>query len=256
MLIRIKKKNLGLIFFIAIALISFMSIISYTYGAPTGASLTNVSTTQKGAANPDWNNGTKGAIHIVRLTAEQQNIKWKAYVGNVSSTFVLDDSDDYSIYQWTITSFTGQVYITRDGSVTWGTVDCANITNKEAEDTAIDHTSTSEDSVNSTFTSTSHRDFTVASNPITDGDCFSTATWANDTTQSPSATTPFTEVLLWDSTGGDMIYTTFVENDASSYRNDTASTNVTYDFQAIVPEDGDAVDPTLTYYFYLELTSN
>jgi len=233
MLIRIKKKELGMYVFIAIAFISFMGIMSYTYGAPTGATLTNVSTTQKNASDPDWGNHSKGAIHIIRLTAEQQNIKWKAYVGNVSSTFVLDDEDDYSIYQWTISDFTGQVYITRDGSVTWGTVDCANVTNKEAEDTAIDHTSTSEDSVNSTFTSTSHRDFTVASNPITDGDCFSTATWANDTTQTASATTPFTEVLLWDSTGGNMIYTTFVENDVSSYRGDVASTNVTLYLQNV-----------------------
>jgi len=232
-----------------------MSIIHYTYGDATGATLTNVSTTQKGAASPDWNNGTKGAIHIVRLTAEQQDNKWKAYVGNVSSTFVLDDADDYSIYQWSISDFTGQVYITRDGSVTWGTVDCASVANKESEDTALGHTSTSEDSVNSTFVSTSHKDFTIGTNQINDGDCFSTATWANDTTQTPSATTPFTEVLLWDSTGGDMIYTTFVETDASSYRAD-GSPGTTYDFQAIVPEDADAGDPTLTYYFYLELTSN
>jgi hypothetical protein len=65
-----------------------------------------------------------------------------------------------------------------------------------------------------------------------------------------NSTAPFQELLLWDSTnGGKMIYTAFVENDKTGYRPGT-----TYDFQAIVPEDGVTSNPTLRYFFYLELS--
>lgn len=245
-----KKRENGLL--LILALIMFLSIIGLTTAQQTGAQLTNISTTQKNSSDPQYGNHSKGAIHTVNLNADQQDTKWKAYVGNVTSTFVLDDSGDYSIYQWTMDSFSGQVYITRDSSVTWSTVDCAAAANKATEDTAIHHTSTAADSVNRTFSSQTHRAFSVGTNSISAGECYSTATWQNDTqpTLTNSTATAFQEVLLWDSTGGDMIYTTFVENDKASYR----GVPTTYDFQAIVPDDGTASNPALTYYFYLELS--
>lgn len=232
--------------------ITMMSI--YVAGDPTGAQLTNLSTSQKAATAPDFGNHSKGAIHTIGLAATQQDNKWKAYVGNVSSAFVLDDADDYSIFQWTITSFTGQVYITRNSSITWGNVDCATAANKEEEDTTIGQTSTAEDSVNSTFVTLGHKEFYVGAKQIVADDCYAAATNANDTAQVASATTPFTEVLLWDS-DGKMLYTTFVESDASSYRDD-GTPGSTFDFQAIVPESGNAGTPAFFYYFYIELTTS
>ena len=251
MLKKTQQKDMGIIMLTLMFTVIVLSV--YVVGDPTGAALTNLSTSQKAATTPDFGNHSKGAILTIRLGATQQDTKWKAYVGNVTSAFVLDDADDYSIYQWTINSFTGQVYITRNSSVTWSNVGCAVAANKETEDTTNSHTSTAEDSLNSTFVLQAHKQFYVGATDITANNCFSIATNINDTAQTPSGTQPFTEVLLWDS-DGKMIYTTFVESDVSGYRNVTGQD--TYDFQAIVPESGSAGDPAFTYYFYLELTSS
>jgi hypothetical protein len=243
--------------FAIIAVLALLFVVYQVSAQATGAGLTNISTSKKNASDPDWGNHSKGAIHTIKLDGIQQNNKWKAYVGNVTSTFVLDDSDDYTIYQWSIDSFTGQVYISRNDSVNWGTVDCANVTHKESEDTSIEHSSSSADSVNITFNQKGHKSFDVGSNGINQDECFSISTWVNDTSQDPpSSTDLFQEVLLWDTTTSSMVYTTMVENDLPGYRNDPAVQNETFDFQAIVPEHNNATYTSFTYYFYLELTSN
>ena len=243
------KQNKFFIHFLLGLTILFMGI-SLASAQQTGATVTNISHTTKGSVQPDFRNDTKGTINTVILTAIQQDMKWKAYVGNVSSTFVLDDANDHSIYRWNMDSFSGQVYITRNNSITWGSVDCATAGNKATEDSAIGHVSTRADSVNRTFVSQIHRNLTVGARFITNDTCYSIATWQNNTQPTLSKTIPFQELLLWD--GSHMVYATFVENDKAGYRNDTPKT--TYDFQAIVPDDGQASNPALRYYFYLELS--
>lgn len=240
------KKITGILIISIMVLIA--GIINFTYAQQTGAVVANVSTSQKAASNPDWGNHSKGAIHTIRLNAEQQDSKWKAYVGNVSSTFVLDDANDYSIYQWTLDSFSGQVYIARNNAIAWGSVGCASAANKVTEDTSINHLSTAADSVNRTFSQQIHNNLTVGSTFIGNNSCYSTVTWQNDANHQLNSSAPFQELLLWD--GDDMIYTVFVENDKVGYRAD----GTTYDFQAIVPDDGTGSNPALTYYFYLELS--
>jgi len=229
-------------------LVVALSIFPLAYGQQTGASVTNVSSSTKTASSPGWNNGTKGYIHTLGLSAEQQDLKWKAYVGNVSSTFVLDDSSDYSIYQWTLDSFSGQIYITRDNSATWASVVCASAANKATEDTVIGHNSQAADSVNRTFSQQIHKNLTVGVTLIGNNTCFSTVTWQNDANHQLNSSAPWQEILLWD--GADMIYTAFVENDKIGYRGDST----TYDFQAIVPENGTTSAPNFRYFFYLELS--
>jgi hypothetical protein len=249
-----QNKALTTVFITLMIALIIVSIVRVD-AAPTGAQVTNISETHKNASQPQYNNGTKGAINIVNLHAEQQDMKWKAYVGNITSNFVLDDADDYSIYQWNIQDFTGQVYITRSPTVTWSPIDCASISNKQTEDTTLTHQSTSADSVNSTFIQKLHKGFSVGTSSINPNQCYSIATRINDTDQTPSASQPFVELLLWDSTGSNMVYTTFVSNDVSSYRSD-GTPGTTYDFQAIVPENATASVPAIRYYFYLELTSS
>jgi hypothetical protein len=241
------KNNAKLMLLITVLVLT-LGAFPYVLAQQTGATITNMSTTTKPSNSPDWNNGTKGYIHTVNLNAQQQDNKWKAYVGNVSSTFVLDDANDYSIYQWTLDSFSGQIYVTRDSGVTWGSVVCATEANKLAEDTSLNHNSQSADSVNRTFNRQTHKSFTVGTNPpIAINTCYSTVTWQNDADHQLNTTAPFQEVLLWD--GGNMIYTAFVENDKAGYRPGS-----TYDFQAIVPDDGISSNPNVRYYFYLELS--
>ncbi|NTV23053.1 MAG: hypothetical protein HGA85_01595 [Nanoarchaeota archaeon] len=225
-------------------------LVNEAMAQQTGATVTNSSWSTKNASTPQSRNDSRGTITTVSLNAEQQNSKWKAYVGNVSSTFVLDDSGGYSIYQWTMDSFSGQVYITRNNSISWAGVTCAGLGDKSYEDTVINHNSTRADSVNRTFVAQTHKAFTVGSTAISQNTCYSTATWKNDTAQVLSTAIPFQEVLLTD--GNDMIYTTFVEDNMLGYKPE--SNGVTYDFQAIVPDDGIGSNPLLTYFFYLELS--
>jgi len=251
----------GLAVFLIAVLAIALSMSIFVKADPTGATVSYQSNTSKNASAADSRTDNKGTITTVNLDAQQQNLKWKAYVGNVTSTFVLDDEDDYSIFQWTIDSFTGQIYIGRNSSVDWSNITCATIPQKQSEDTELGHTITSTDSVNSTFVTQGHKSFTIGTDPINQNACFAAATYANDTAQTASATTPFTEVVLWDGTNSMMLYTTFVLDDASSYRDDTDGTdalgsNHTYDFQAIVPETGNPSDPALTYFFYIELSSS
>lgn len=246
MLNKNKKRSNKWSLFIAAALLLLVSIIHFA-SAQTGAAVTNVTNSTKLAVNPQYNNQSRGTISTLILTAEQQDMKWKAYVGNVSSTFVLDDANDYSIYQWQLDTFSGQVYVTRDSAVTWTSVSCASAANKATEDTSINHNSQSADSVNRTFTQQTHKNLTVGSTFIGNNTCFSTVTWQNDANHQLNSSAPFQELLLWD--GGNMIYTGFVENDKAGYRPGT-----TYDFQVIVPDDGTASNPNFRYYFYLELS--
>jgi hypothetical protein len=241
-------KNNAKLMLIITALVIAVSIFPYAFAQQTGAQILSNTTSAKSPVQPMNLTNDKGTITTVRLQAEQQNLKWKAYVGNVSSTFVLDDSNDYSIYQWNLDSFSGQIYITRDNSVTWGSVGCASAANKITEDTSIGHNSQSADSVNRTFNNQTHKNLTVGSTPIWNNTCFSTVTWQNDLNHQLNSSAPWQEILLWD--GSDMIYTSFVENDRIGYRGD----GTTYDFQAIVPENGTASAPNFRYFFYLELS--
>ncbi|MEM2139157.1 MAG: hypothetical protein QXM96_03310 [Candidatus Woesearchaeota archaeon] len=214
----------------------------------TGATITNVSSSTKPTANADWNNQSKGYIHTLRLNAEQQDMKWKAYVGNVSSTFVLDDANDYSIYQWNVDSFTGQVYITRKTTAPlWTSISCASEANKITEDTSLGHTSTSADSINRTFGARIHNNITIGTNTIYNNTCYATTLWQNDAAVPQTSNAVWQEIVLYDTTS--LLYAVFVENDKIGYRGD----GTTYDFQAIVPENATAGSSTIPYYFYLEL---
>ncbi len=246
-----EMKRVRLIHTIILTIIVFLftlSIINSVYAQQTGATITNISTSQKSAQQADWNNQSKGAIHTVNLNAEQQDQKWKAYVGNVSSTFVLDDENDYSIYQWSVDSFTGQVYITRKTTApTWGSLSCATEINKTVEDTSLGHISTAADSINRTFVTRTHNNITIGASTVYNNTCFATVTWQNNANHEQNSSAPFQEILLIDDVA--LVYTVFVENDKIGYRGD----GTTYDFQAIVPDNATSGSTAIPYYFYIEL---
>ncbi|MEM3374023.1 MAG: hypothetical protein QXE31_02260 [Candidatus Woesearchaeota archaeon] len=230
-----------------------LSIILFVLGKnalaqQTGATVTNISSSTKPIASADWNNQSKGFIHTLRLTAEQQDMKWKAYVGNVSSTFVLDDANDYSIYQWNVDSFTGQVYITRKQTAPlWSSISCATEANKISEDNSLGHISSAADSINRTFATRIHNNITIGTFTIGNNTCYATTLWQNNAPVPQTSSAPWQEIVLTDTTS--LIYAVFVENDKIGYRAD----GTTYDFQAIVPENATAGSSTVPYYFYLEL---
>jgi hypothetical protein len=218
---------------------------------PEGARVTYVSNSTKNSTTPDPRNDSKGTITVVTISAIQQDFKWKAYVGNVSGTLVLKDSADYSIYEWPgINNPTGIVYISRDSTVTWSTVRCANSTTILAEQEYLNHTVTASDNLNHTFSDTKHKSLLVGSVAVANSTCQSVKTWVNDSAQTDTEASLFQEVLLDDTSS--IIYATIMEQNAQSYRNDTITT---YDFQALVADSAlPGVEGQTTYYFYVEIS--
>ncbi|MBN2422002.1 hypothetical protein JXB41_02145 [Candidatus Woesearchaeota archaeon] len=252
MKIAIKKKTVNLVIALAITLIALFSVV---FGAePDGAAVTYISNSTKNATPPQSRNDSKGTITTLVLTAVQQNTKWKAYVGNVTGTLVLKDSSDYSIYEWTaLGNPTGEVYITRNETITWANIKCANSTIIENEQTAINHSSIASDNINSTFSNIAHTSFWVGDiTQIASSSCQSTATWVNDSSQTIDENALFQEILLQDDLN--LIYATILEQDEFGYRNDSSTT---YDFQAIIADSGlPGSEGQITYYFYVEIQSS
>ncbi len=194
-------------------------------------------------------NTSGGTISTINITGVTQNIRWKAFVGQVSGTFSLDDADGSTIFDWTIASVGGEVYATtNDTSLIWTNIQCANTTLLELENTDLSHTS-SDDNITATFDDTTHSEFFVGNVNITVNTCPTLNTYQNNVTQD----TVFEEVVLSDSTdfsaGGNLIFATIMESDVTGFDGNS------YDFQMIVPENGaDGFTGQTAYYLYVELS--
>jgi hypothetical protein len=234
--------------------IAVMIMASLVISAPAGPTITYVKDDTSTTSNPTIESNstiTGGDIATLTLSSREQNDNWKAYVGNVSGTFVLEDSANYSIYEWSMTLPSGEVYATRTSTaVTWSSVICANVTHVAQEETNMGHTTTNAptDSINQTFDDNTldHWGFYAGPKQITTNSCvYSINPWINDSAQ-PTADL-FEEVLLYD--GTNVLYTSRIQNNLVGYRNDSTQ----YDFQMLVAENATAGAPRTNYYFYVEL---
>ena len=237
-------RRLFALFFILLASLLFFS--GMAYAAPGGpvvlANSTDIGPTQPAALRQD----PRGTITNISFSFVQQNMRWKAYVGNVSGAYSLRDSSNYTIYDWTFSSNSGEVYATRANSVTWTAVSCADTTDVSTEQGAMNETESNSDVISKTFNKVVHRAFSVGTVPISLNTCNSTATYLNSAAQAYNeTTTKFQEVLMHDGASA-FIYTALLDYDTSGYNNKF------YDFQMLVAEDEGAAAPT-PYYFYVEL---
>lgn len=246
------------------------------YALPIGPSVTVLGNQSKqSAVGTKVNSSINGTIspggHIftMSIASEQQNTRWKGYVGNVTGTLVLDDANDNTLFSWTLSSsLTGEVYATRSsGNINWTGINCtwiregsrryneSNRSAEESENAALSHTN-KDDNITATFAMANHTAITVGSVVIGRNECFSVQPYQRNAAQAftDSNTANFTEAILYDgaynTTNGNVIYETKIERDLVGYRSDS-----TYDFQMILPESG-AVGFTgsTAYYFYVELT--
>jgi len=234
-----------------IAIVAAIVAVSVT-SAPSGPTITyaGVSTSSAAAATIEGNASIVGGdIATLLLYAREQDDNWKAYVGNVSGSLVLEDSANYSIYEWSISTPSGEVYATRTStSVTWANVACANITHIADEQVEMGHTTinTPTDAINITFSSEAndHWGFSAGSKPITANSCnYSINPWINDSSQTADL---FEEVLLYD--GSNILYTSRIQDNLFGYHNNTR-----YDFQMLVAENASGGASRMDYYFYVEL---
>jgi hypothetical protein len=244
---RSSLKGLLACVFLAVALIFFIALGSVT-ADPDGASGTIVSNETKNTTAAYEINISGGYIATVNLTATIQNVRWKAFVGNVSGSFTLDDASGSTIYDWSIASVSGEVYATRNSStIIWSDLECANLTTLEAENTAMNHTSAT-DNITATFNTTSgatHDLFYVANVSLSANSCPTLNTYQNSGTQD----SVFQEVALHEKIRGNIIYAAIMEQGSTGFDGGD------YDFQMIVPENGAPTFSGLTaYYLYVELS--
>ncbi|NJL44203.1 MAG: hypothetical protein HC945_02725 [Nitrosarchaeum sp.] len=174
----------------------------------------------------------------------QQDQHWKAYVGNVSGTFTLDDADDYTIYSWPSDStVSGEVIVGRSGSMDFSAVSCADAASIAAEETFNNMTAGQPDSISNTFNSTAHTATTVSATVLSS--CNATSLYVNDVSQGQSALADF-QVFLMEDNANNLGYVAILNDNTAGYN--TAN----YDFQIIVAES-DVKTVATTYYFYVEL---
>ncbi len=230
-------------------LLLFVVCVTVTVLAdPTGATI-SANTTQSGPAiSAGVQNTTRGTITTMALNAMQQDQQWKAYVGNVTGGLSLDNPASATIYSWNLAAVTGQVYASRYNNLTWsgGNIVCATpgVINNES---IFHNMSNSEvDRLNATFNYTTHKQFQVGTNVISQNTCNSTVMNVNDTKQTISTASPYQEVLVMDSANSYLIYMASIDDNQYGYD------NTTYDFQMIVAESDLKASPT-PYYFYVEL---
>ena len=269
-----RVNTLVLIVFISFILsIAFTIIVNAAPIGPTVTSLYNSTKNSTAAAKVNFtnNNATAGGtIYTMSLNSVQKNTRWKAYVGNVTGTFTLDDALDNTIYSWSISSISGEVYATRaSGTINWTGINCTwSVDKKNASDGIFSNRSPEwyeqealtqfarDDNITTTFNSRNHSAITVGSRVIPQNDCFTVVSYQKDAAQvfTDSIEANFSEIILYDAafnrTNGNVVYATFIMSDVPGYKSDEK-----YDFQMVLPENGNVSFTGATaYYFYVELT--
>ncbi len=87
--------------------LAMLLVARYTGNTPTGPEVVSVVSNATGSLrSPLSVNVSGGYIYTVLINTTSQNPRWKAFVGNVSGKISLDNANNYTIYDWSLT-FTG-----------------------------------------------------------------------------------------------------------------------------------------------------
>ena len=240
---RRKGRGHGSLKFLLLAF-AVVFVSSFVFSAPVGPDSLDLGTNETGVATgTQMINISGGYIQNLTLTANTQNPRWKAFLGEVVGSFTLDDASGSTIYDWTLSTVTGKVFATRaSGSITWASINCSNLTYMEAENTALSH-SNIDDNISATFDDTTHDAFYVGAVSIGANQCPTLNTYVNNVT---NVANTFEEMVLYD--GTNTVYATILEEDSTGYDGNS------YDFQMLVPENGSAgYSGATAYYLYVEL---
>jgi hypothetical protein len=216
-----------------------------SFAIPQGAQITSTSVENATARAADSHTAQGGSFTTMLLNVTSQTSKWKAYVGNVSGKITLDNSQNKTIYDWAVSTITGEVFVSRNSSIVFSSLACADSGNITSEQNYLGINSTSDDSLNKTFKSKIHRQFTIGGTGlIANSTCYSIATFINDSSQASSEAASFQEMLMSD--GLNVVYVSLFEGKKQGF-----DTNP-YDFQIIVPDD--PLSTSTTYFFFAELS--
>ena len=238
-------RKVGLIFLLLLILaMAIFTNKTLVMAAPQGATITYNYTENASVRPADAHTAAGGSFTTLVLNITSQTSKWKAYVGNVTGKLTLDNSNNRTIYDWDITSVQGEVYVSRNNSITFTSLACANRGNITAEDTYLSINSSSDDSINKTFNRTRHQSFVIGgTGTIQNSTCFAIATYINDTVQQPDENATFQEILMSD--GRNLVFVSVLNDNKAGFDQSL------YDFQLIVPDN--PTEASTAYYFYAEL---
>jgi len=235
-----------ILFTILLLSIIGFTIISSVMAIPVGPTITFNSSTNATPRSAVSITTAGGSFTTLVLNTTGQTYRWKAYVGNVSGKLVLADATNTSIFDWSITSVTGEIYATRNSTaIDWTNISCADTASINAEDVYMNMTLTSPDTINKTFSNSIHKSFYVGTTKIQNSTCRAVATYVNGTAQALSENAVFQEILLKDG-HSNVVYTTLVNSSSIGYNNQR------YDFQMILAEN-EFKPVSTTYYLYVEL---
>jgi len=261
------RTNVRVSAFLLLAIV-LAGLFSYhvTSATPDGVTVTILGNTSKSAvaggfANFTGNDSTQpnragGFIFTMNITGKNQNLRWKAFVGNVSGRLTLDDAAGATIFDWTQSTLSGRVFSTRgSSSVNWSGIGCANTNITEEENRLLNHSSR-DDNISATFSASTNQAFTVGVKSIPVNQCRTLNIYLNSTT---NVLDTFEESVIYDQNFsgfngsgsiGNLVYTQALQANAKGYNNQS-----NYSFQVIVPERGESTWQSSTpYYFYVELS--
>ncbi len=251
------RKHLDMWLLLGMLMISSASIAVAT-SVPEGPTTLDIeSTSRRTAVDSPTLEAVAGNVTQLTVAGTTVTQTWQGYYGNVTGTITLDDASNNTMYDWSLASPEGEIYASQ-AAVTWtsGNVKCydlqltdvgysAHVTLSELE-TSLGLASDDIDGVDETFTEgTTYDSFYVGDYQI-DATCPETQTYNGSETKDSSS---FQEVLLYDNTSNEIVYTAIIEETEPIGFNDQY-----WDFQMLVGEDGHNGDTgTTTYYFYVEL---
>jgi len=249
------NKRAKLVFFLIVLSCSlYFALVGLSKAVPAGVSPSFIASDSGPTTTAGTRTDLGGTITTLTLDVVSQDQSWKAYVGNITGKMVLRNVNGISIYEWNINSsaLAGYIFVSRNGSVNWSLIRCANNTIIEGEQDVLSMGLTSADNLNKTFNYTRHgaMAFTGGISPIDANTCPSTATYVNGSMQGSMDTAVFQEILLTDTTN--LVYGTFINQNSLGFDNN-ASITKEYDFQFIVGENRSA-SVGKTYYFYAEIS--
>jgi len=204
---------------------------------PITSSARNTST--QPAQSVDARGGNVTEVNIFALT---QTRVWQGYYGAITGEITLDNGNNYTFYNWSMTTVSGEVYATRNATINWSGTNCSNSTQRTAEDTYIARAASDGDSVLNTYNLTTHPAFSVGSFSVTANSCYSTNGFVNNASQSAN----WSMVLLHDDYS--IIYASIINDSVIGFD------GVAHDFQLLVAENENAGSiGTTPYYFWVEL---
>jgi len=231
------------LFFLLLGLIGFLLPMPTVFADPT-----NQSKIQAQAGN----------VTQLTIFGEQQTDHWVGYFGNITGEIILDNADNWTMYEWAgITYPEGEVYAANDSVTNWGAIMCINLSSNHP---GFNCSGQNEECLNVTeletyfgieaddadgFDETFNRTLAmimIGEKPLYN--CSKTNLYINDTIQNQN---DWNETLLTINNTATVIFTAIIQDDMWGFNNQT------WDFQIMVTDDGSDEQAT-TYYMYIELS--